>query len=357
MRANCGIIEPNSIIASDLAGIVAAPLPWETLHGKTIMVTGAAGFLAAYLVKALLNADSVHALKLKVICVVRSAGSMQARLADYINSDALEVFVHDIALPLPADFPRADIIIHSASQASPRFYGIDPIGTLMANSAGTMYLLEHAHRCSSEKFLFFSSAEVYGTPRDNNRSLMESDLGFLDPMEVRSCYAESKRMGETMCVAWAAQRRLHSTVVRPFHTYGPGMALDDGRVFADFVADVIARRDIVLKSDGSAQRSFCYVADATIGFLTVLMRGENAQAYNIANPGAESSMIELARTVAGLFPEREVGVRIEIAVSSVSYLRSPVARSLPSIEKAKSLGWCPVLGLAEGFRRTLESFM
>ena len=164
-------------------------------------------------------------------------------------------------------------------------------------------------------------------------------------------------MGETMCVAWAQQYGLHASVVRPFHTYGPGMALDDGRVFADFVADVVACRDIVLKSDGLAQRPFCYIADATEGFLTVLLKGETAQAYNVANPSTDISMRDLAHTVAGLFPERGVGVRFDVSPASNAYIKSPILRLCPSIEKMARLGWKPQIGVAEGFRRTILSYL
>ena len=136
----------------------------------------------------------------------------------------------------------------------------------------------------------------------------ETEYGYLDPATVRACYGESKRMGETLCVAYHAQYGVPAKIVRPFHTYGPGMDLSDGRVFADFVADLVARRDLVMKSDGRAQRAFCYLADATVGFFTVLLRGEAGAAYNVGNPDAEVSILELARTLANLFPER--GVRV-----------------------------------------------
>jgi UDP-glucuronate decarboxylase len=292
-----------------------------------------------------------------VICIARSTRSVDARLSAYLGSAALSVVQHDVSKPLPNDFPFADFIVHSASQASPKYYGVDPVGTLLANAAGTMYLLEHAMHSQAEKFLFFSSGEVYGVPIDSNRSLGEQDYGYLDPMNVRACYAESKRIGETMCVAWAQQYGLHTSVVRPFHTYGPGMALDDGRVFADFVADVVAKRDIVLKSDGLALRPFCYIADATIGFLTVLLSGGKAEAYNVANPAAEVSIRELAIVVAGLFPERGTGTRFVAPLSSEAYLKSPISRSCPSIAKIKSLGWSPTIGVSDGFRRTIQSFL
>jgi len=349
--------ESNPVIREDLERIATAKLPWEDLRDKTVLVTGGGGFLAAYLVKSLLAVGRLNKLNIKVICVARSTRSVEARLSAYLGAPDISVVQHDISQPLPGDFPHADIIIHSASQASPKYYGIDPVGTLLANSAGTMYLLKHAVESQAEKFLFFSSGEVYGVPVDRDRLVGEQDFGYLDPMDVRSCYAESKRIGETMCASWAQQHGLHTSVVRPFHTYGPGMALDDGRVFADFVADVVMKRDIVLKSDGLAKRPFCYIADATIGFLTVLLSGGKAEAYNVANPDAEISIRDLATVVAGLFPERGIGTRFDVPVSSDAYLKSPISRSCPSIDKIRGLGWSPTIGVSDGFRRTIQSFL
>lgn len=356
-RYETAIPELNFIIREDLNRISSENLPWENLRNKTVLITGGGGFLAAYLIKSLLAINQRHELNSKVICIARSTRGVHARLSAYLGAGDLSVIQHDVSKPLPNDFPFADFIVHSASQASPKYYGVDPVGTLLANTAGTMYLLEHAIRSRAEKFLFFSSGEVYGVPVDPSRLVGEQDYGYLDPMNVRSCYAESKRIGETMCVAWAQQYGLHTSVVRPFHTYGPGMALDDGRVFADFVADVVAQRDVVLKSDGLALRPFCYIADATVGFLTVLLSGEKAQAYNVANPAAEISIRDLATVVAGLFPERGTATRFEVPASSDPYLKSPISRSCPSIEKAKSLGWSPIVGVSDGFRRTIQSFL
>ncbi len=350
-------MEPNHIIRGDIDVIASTNLPWEKLRNKTILITGGGGFLASYLIKSLLTIGKLHQLNLKLICLARSLHSVEHRLSSNLEDADLSVVLHDISKPLPDNFPRADFIIHAASQASPKFYGVDPVGTLLANSSGTAFLLEYAVRSQAERFLFFSSGEVYGVPLNTNQLISEQDYGYLDPMNVRSCYAESKRVGETMCVAWGHQHGLHASVVRPFHTYGPGMALDDGRVFADFVADVVAKRDIVLKSDGLAQRPFCYIADATICFLTVLLIGNKAEAYNVANPDAEISIKDLAVLVADLFPERGVGVKFEVPVSNNAYLKSSISRSCPSIEKVKNLGWMPTVSLEDGFRRTIQSYL
>ncbi|MBM4186128.1 MAG: NAD-dependent epimerase/dehydratase family protein [Gemmatimonadetes bacterium] len=244
----------HPIVQSDLERIASASLPWDRLAGRTIMITGGGGFLAAYLIKALLHAGDYHALGLRVIAVARSAGRLLPRLSAQIARPTLVVVEQDIAAPLAPAFPRADFLIHSASPASPRFYGSNPVGVLNANAIGTTQLLGHAVRHESERFLFMSSGEVYGVPRDPTVPITEDSYGDLDPMQLRACYAEGKRVSETMCVAWAHQHGVHATVVRPFHTYGPGLALDDGRVFADIVADVVVGRDIVLTSEGTARR-------------------------------------------------------------------------------------------------------
>lgn len=350
-------MENNSVIKNDLDEIVSSGLDWQRFANKSILVTGGSGFLASYLVKTLLVVNKIYALDLKVLCMVRSKRNVNFRLASFLDDSSLVVIEHDVSASFPKIIPRADFIIHSASQASPKYYGVDPVGTLMANTAGTMNLLNYGVFHNSEGFLYFSSGEVYGIPIDAENEISEVDFGYLDPMQVRSCYAESKRIGETMCAAWAHQHGIHTSVVRPFHTYGPGMALDDGRVFADFVADVVAGRDIVLKSDGLAKRPFCYIADATIGFLKILLKGESGEAYNLGNPDAEILIKDLANLVAKVCPERMVGVKTKIPLVNNKYLVSPIIRSSPSIKKIQRLGWNPVVGLEDGFRRTIRSYL
>jgi nucleoside-diphosphate-sugar epimerase len=134
------------------------------------------------------------------------------------------------------------------------------------------------------------------------------------------------------------------------------MALDDGRVYADFVADILAQRDIQMKSDGTAQRAFCYLADATIGFFTVLLLGAVGEAYNVGNPEQELSMLELARTVAALVPQAATKVVEFQSPLNISYLPSPVSRLTPDVSKLAKLGWQPTTSVALGFARTIASY-
>jgi UDP-glucuronate decarboxylase len=349
------IPESNPIIRNDLMGICDINLDFRKIKGKTILVTGGGGLLASYLIKSLLAISQSIGLEIKIICVARSFVSVRNRLSDYLTDENIYFLEHDIAAPLPANI-RADYYIHAASQASPKYYGIDPVGTLLANTSGTSQLLERAVKTKAQGFLYFSSGEVYGIPVNSEELVHETAFGYIDPMNVRSCYAESKRIGETMCTAWAHQFGLHTNVIRTFHTYGPGLALDDGRVFADFVANAVAGKDIQINSDGRAKRSFCYISDATAGFLTVLLKGEKAEAYNVGNPTCEVSILELAEIITKISPEKNMRIKIQEAEKSNLYIKSPVNRATPSIEKIGKLGWFPKVEISEGFRRTIASY-
>jgi UDP-glucuronate decarboxylase len=344
----------NLIVSDDIDKILEHKLPWHDLDGSTVIISGASGFLPSYIVHVLSELKE-RGSNIRIVGLVRNLEKAKIRFSNLLEK--IELLEQDIAKPLSRGIPKADFIVHAASQASPKYYGIDPVGTISANTIGTHQLLQHAKYSNCRSFLFFSSGEVYGEPINDSQSITELDFGYLNPTTLRACYAESKRVAETMCIAWYEQYGVPTKIVRPFHTYGPGMVLDDGRVFSDFVSDVVASRDIVLKSDGLAMRPFCYISDATLGFLTVMLKGEIGQAYNVGNPKNEISMLDLANTIVGLFPERRIGVRFDIKDGNKNYLKSPISRSNPSIDKISALGWSPSIDIRNGFKRTILSFL
>jgi nucleoside-diphosphate-sugar epimerase len=347
----------NQVVEDDLRTIISFPLDWDRFSRKTVLISGANGFIPAYLVETLLYLnDKKRRQKTRVVGVVRNKEKAYARFADYIKRDDFQLVVQDICQPISLN-EKIDYIIHAASQASPKYYGKDPVGTLSANILGTYNLLELARVNNVEGFLFFSSGEVYGEVNDKQIPIKEDSYGFVDPLDVRSCYAESKRMGENMCVSWYHQYAVPARIVRPFHTYGPGMDLQDGRVFADFVADIVNNRDILMKSDGSAVRAFCYLSDAICGFFTVLLKGINADAYNVGNDKGEISIASLADMLVKLYPEKGLKVIRSNAASQEGYIRSKISRNSPDISKANALGWRPNVSLQEGFARTIRSFI
>lgn len=343
----------HPIIEEDLKRIASESLPWKRLEGKTILVSGANGMLPAYMVETLLYLnETLFDRKVSVLAVVRNQGKAELRFEHYRNRTDLRILVQDVCSPVAIDC-HIDVIIHAASQASPKYYGVDPVGTLSANVLGTYNMLELARRNNCQNFLFFSSGEVYGTANSSGIPVREDDYGAVDPLDIRACYPESKRMGETMCASWMRQYGIATKIVRPFHTYGPGMSLDDGRVFADFVAAIVNNTHLRLSSSGEAKRVFCYLSDATTAFFTVLLNGKKGQAYNVANPAAEISIAGLADLLVSLFPEKWLTV---IKQDVASDLASKTLQTLPDISKIKELGWSPETALAPGFKRTIESF-
>ena len=346
----------NCIVEQDLEYIVNQPLNWNALEGKTILITGANGFLPAYMVETILYLNECKfSSPTKVIGLVRNINKAKERFRFYKERKDLELIQADVNESFDYNL-SLNFIIHAASQASPKYYGIDPVGTLLPNTIGTNNLLRLALKNPVESFLFFSSGEVYGEVDSNQIPTKENEYGHINPTNVRSCYGESKRMGETMCVSYHHQFNVPVKIVRPFHTYGPGMQLDDGRVFADFVSDIVNGKDIVMKSDGSAIRAFCYLADAILGFFTVLLKGENGEAYNVGNPNGEISIKDLAYTLTNLFPQKNLKVIETQKSTNYNYLRSNISRNCPDINKIRNIGWTPYCSIQEGFKRTIESY-
>lgn len=343
----------NSILKEDISNIIAGIEFWEKFKNTTILISGANGFLPAYMVETLLALDLSY--NVKVIALARSKEKAHKRFEKHLGNHNLVIIEHDVCNEFKTT-EKIDYIIHAASQASPKYYQTDPVGTLNANILGTINLIKLANEKKVQSFLYFSSGEVYGEVNEADIPVKEDTFGYLNPATVRACYAESKRMGETICVSYFTQYGVKAKVVRPFHTYGPGMALNDGRVFADFVSNIVNRQNIELNSDGSARRAFCYLTDATIGFFTVLINGENGQVYNVGNPNEEHSILELANILVNLYQEFKLEVVLNKTIN-LNYLKSTITRNSPNIDKIKNLNWQPKVSVSDGFKRTIASFL
>jgi UDP-glucuronate decarboxylase len=347
----------NKIINEDLETIYNSTIDWSKFYNKTILITGANGFLPAYLVETLLYLNFINKVNnVKVVALVRNIENAKNRFKAYSENSNLKFIIQDVTNPIELPV-KIDFIIHAASQASPKYYGIDPVGTLSANILGTINLLKLARENKIESFLYFSSSEVYGELDTNQLPISENTFGFVNPTSIRACYAESKRMGENICVSYHHQYGVPTKIVRPFHTYGPGMKLDDGRVYADFVSDILKNKNIYMHSDGSSVRAFCYLTDATIAFIKVLLEGENGEAYNVGNPNEEYSILLLAETLAKLYPRKKIEVIKQIKEENNSYLKSTLSYISPNISKINQLNWFPSVTVKEGFKRTIESFL
>jgi nucleoside-diphosphate-sugar epimerase len=336
----------HAIIRGDVAAVLAAPLDWGRLAGKRVLITGASGLLGAYMTEVLLALPDRPA---AVVALSRDGTKARRRFAHHANDLVLRILAGDVSRELDDPEPF-DFILHAASQASSKLYATDPVGVLEANTTGLRLLLERARRDGAQGVLFLSSGEVYG--QTQAYPIAETDYGYLDPATVRACYGESKRMGETLCVAWAHQHGVPAVIVRPAHIYGPGIDLTDGRALSDFVADILARRDIVIRGDGLATRAYSYIADATEGFFTVLLKGTPGRAYNVGDEAGEIAIRDLAARLVAL-ADQDLEVVTAAREAGDGYMTSPIQRHCPSTQRLRGLGWTPRTPLAEGLARTL----
>ena len=344
----------NKIIESDLKYITNAELNWDIYKNKTVLVSGASGFLPAYMVETLLYLNETRQLNIRIIGLVRNLEKAHERFLHYESSKYLQIISQNVCDRIEID-EKIDYIVHAASLATPKFFSSDPVGTISPNVIGTNNLLNLAVEKKVESFMYFSTSGVHGHVDESAYPVPEDCFGSLDPMDLASCYLESKRMGENMCVAWMHQFGVPIKIVRPAATYGPGFKLGDGRSFADFISNIVNCQDIEVFSDGKALRNYCYLADATVGFFTVMIKGRVGEAYNIATDH-EISIINLAKLlVEKVFPELNLKVVMKTDASK-NYLRVNYSRTVVDITKAKALGWQLSYSIEEGFKRTVDSY-
>lgn len=344
----------NQVVQEDLGKITESGIPVEKLKEKCVLVTGANGMLATYLVYYLMHLNEKGDGPVKVIALARNEKKAQERFGVFGGNPCFRLLIQDVCDSICPE-EKVDYIVHAAGGASPQAILNDPVGIIRANTQGTVNVLELARR-DGAKVLYTSTREVYGKMDESVTEIREEDFGFLDPMERRSCYPESKRIAESLIQSYYYQYGVESAVARIAHSYGPGMNIDhDGRVMADFISDVVGKRNIVLKSTGDAVRAFCYITDAISAMLYVLLEGKNNEAYNIANETEPVPIREAAQTLVSLFPERGLSVVFDIP-KEMSLGYSKMGRVALSTGKLEGLGWRPMVSLAEGMRRTVVSF-
>jgi len=350
----------RSIVTEDLDRILAQTLPWEMFSGSVVLVSGASGLLPGYCCEVLLRLNELGRLAapVKVVAFSRRLEVLTERFSYYAGRPDLILLTCDVAAGPPAWAGEADFIIHGASPASPAAMAADPLGTFEANVGGTRNMLELAQTRQTQKFLFLSSGAVYGQLPLEIQSVKETDFGALDPLSLRSAYEEGKRAGETLCRLYTDKFGFSIAAARISHTYGPGLRADDGRSFADFITAAAERRPLILNSDGSAIRYFCYLSDTVAGLFTVLLRGETGEAYNVGSETEYCSILELAQLIVNLFPERGLEL-IQNAGTADSRVKSATSTQRPvplNTAKLKSLGWREQVKLPDGLRRSVLSY-
>ncbi len=357
-------ISSAEVVEKDLQYICSNLIEeFSSISGRRLLITGGAGFLGYYLVQSVLhwNKQETGLEKIRVTVLDNYIRGVPTWLTMLAGDENLTLVTHDMINPLPENLDDFHYIVHAAGIASPTYYRKYPIETMDANVSGLRVLLEYCRRQGGKRkpvlgFLFFSSSEIYGDPTPENIPTPETYRGNVSCTGPRACYDEAKRFGETLCTNFARHYGLPIKVARPFNNYGPGLKITDGRVLPDFARDILTSQNVRMLSDGSPKRTFCYVADAIIGYYKILVKGRAGEAYNIGVETPEISMAELAerlvRIARDLYDYR--GQVIREVSGDGDYLLDNPSRRCPVISKAKAeLGYSPAISLDEGLTRLL----
>lgn len=340
----------NTQVQADLTDLVEQNIPWQQLKNKTVLITGATGMLASYVGFALLFLNEKFGLNIKPIFLARSKIKLERVYGGVLKQ--VDCLVQDVCEPINYD-GNIDYIFHAAGAASPYYIINDPVGIINANVQGTKNVLELSRTANTQNIAFASTREIYGKV-DGKTLINENDMGVLDPLNPRDCYPESKRLAEALLMAYYQQYGVKFNSLRIAHIYGPGMQIEgDGRVLSDFMNDAVKARDIVMKSTGEVERAFCYIADAISGIFRVMLQGEPAEAYNLANEKEPIRLIHLAKLLQKTASNGK-SVKVEIPENQAGYTN--YTRTALCTEKIEKLGWSIEVALEDGLKRTLKAF-
>ena len=308
-----------------------------------VLVSGATGLIGSALVRKFASEGR---------SVVAAARNVEKASAMFSGCANVEIAEWDVMRPFsPPPGIQFDWFVHAASETASRAFVERPVETARSILRGTENALEFARAAKVGAMVFLSTMEVYGAP--TVEPVTEKDYGYLDPAAVRSCYPEAKRMAENLCVAYAKEYGVPVKIARLTQTFGEGVAYDDARVFAAFARAIIEKRDIVLKTEGTTARCYCYLGDAVAAVETILERGEVAVPYTVANEGTFCTIREMAEMLCAAHPESGAKVAFEFADAAAEGFAPPFRMRL-DCSRLRALGWSPKVGLLEMFDRMME---
>lgn len=329
----------NSIFEEDIKNIINY-FDMSVFDGKTILVTGATGLIGKLCVKSLLNSGY----NTQVIALVRDEEKAKNIFGE---SKRLTYLVQDINQRINTT-RRVDYIIHAASTTSSKDFVEKPVETIYTAINGSRNVLEFAKNKRLEGMVYLSSLEIYGVNEKEN--IKERDYGYIDILNPRSSYSESKKMVETMCISYGTEYGVPVKIARLAQTFGAGVSISDNRVFAQFAKAIINKENIILHTKGETKRNYCYTTDAVRGIFTILTKGENNNAYNVANENSYCSISEMAHLL-----ENEY-TKVEYKIDEVNRGYNPTVKIALNTEKLNALGWEAKVNLKEMFDRLIMNF-
>lgn len=345
----------NTILREDMLELVDGVSPVTELSGSTVLVTGATGLIGSQIIKAMACANRECGSNIRILALCRSREKFERVFEDFVSDNDIKAVYGDISSELQID-EEIHYVIHGASPTSSKYFVEHPVETVMTALEGTKNILELARIKNVKGMVYLSSLEVYGVPNSTQGFVKEEQYGYLDPMNVRSSYSESKRMAECLCVSYAMEYGVPVKVARLSQTFGAGVEYNDGRVFAEFARCAVEKKNIVLHTEGKTLRTYCYTKDAVSALFYILLKGAAGEAYNVANKDTAITICEMAQFVCDIFPESDITVEFDMPddISSFGYNPEMVIRLDSS--KLEKLGWRATVDLKGMFVRMVAGY-
>lgn len=326
----------------DIDTIIKSSNYFELLKNKSFFITGCNGLICSALTDILIQANKKFDLNLTIYLATRNIEKTKERFTNscckYIEYDANKQLHFS---------EHTDYYIHGASNASPNLIIKEPVETINSNIYGLNEILTSA---KDSRILYISSSEVYGNIKTEN-PIKEDETGPIDILNPRSSYSQSKRAAETLCASYVSEYNSDVVIARPGHIYGPTASKSDIRVSSQFMYDAAAGKDLILKSKGEQLRSYTYCLDCATAILTILLKGNRGEAYNISNPNSIISIAQMAQYFADF---ANVKLRFELPAEEEKKAFNPMNNSSLDSKKLESLGWQPVFSKEDGFKYSIE---
>lgn len=333
-------------VQSDINEIISDKELLGAFSKKRVLVTGASGLIGSMLIKTFDSANKKYNFDIKIIGNARSEEKSRSVLGNIIDGINM-VYSDDFNFNLKCDY-----IIHTASPTTSKFFIEHPVETIDTIFTGTKTMLDLAKK-NNASFVYLSSMEEYGVPYESGQLMTEDLVGIIDHLTPRSCYPEGKRICECMCIAYAFEYGINTKIVRLAQTFGAGIPFTDNRVSMQFAKSVVENKNIVLHTEGKSVSNFCYLSDAILGILTVAVKGERGEAYNVCNDEETRNIYQIARLVADEVANGRIDVVKDIPKDeNLGYAPDNTMRLCS--DKIRKLGWEPKVGMSEGYRRLVK---